>query len=85
MSKFRRVNAVSFTGAGDTDDEARTNQVRRIRQYADDMEAGTRTDDTGVQVLYDGDPGGGPCAPAVHIVAEVRLDIPLSEDQDDDD
>ena len=86
MAEFKRVLAVSFTGAGDTDDEARANQIRRIRQYADDMENGRRTDDVGVQVLYDGDPGGGgPCIPAVQIVAQVRLDVPLPEDQDDDD
>ena len=85
MVEFKRVLAVSFTGAGETDDEARLNQIRRIQKYANDMVDGRRTDDVGVQVLYDGDPGGGgPCVPAVQIVAQVRLDVPLPEDEDDD-
>lgn len=85
MAKFKRVNATAFLGAGNTDAEARANQVRRIRAFAKDMEEAKRTDDVGVQTLFDGDPGGGgPCEPDLD-VADVRLDVPLPEAEDNDD
>lgn len=86
--KFNRVLAVAFLGAGKTNEEARANQIRRVRQYADDLEAGNPNIDVGSQVLADLDPGGGgPCRPDKLDVAEVILVVPLPEAQsrDDDD
>jgi len=85
MSEFKRALAVAFLGAGKTNEEARANQVRRVRQYADDMEVGLRSDDVGIQILGDHEPGGGgPCAPTLR-VADVRLDVPLPEAKRRDD
>lgn len=86
MTEERWTTAVSFQGAGENTKAARRRQAARIRQYADDFENGNRTDDVGVQVLYDGDPGGGgPCRPQILEVSDVILTVPLPEAQDRDD
>lgn len=86
MAKEQWATAVAFLGAGNDTAEARSNQARRIRQYADDFENGKRTDDNGVQVLYDGDPGGGgPCRPQKQEVSDIILVVPLPEARSRDD
>ena len=86
MSEERWTTAVAFQAAGKDTDEARARQAGRIRQYADDFENGRRTDDVGVQILYDGEPGGGgPCRPQTLDVSQVILTVPLPEARSRDD
>jgi len=86
MTKQQWTTAVSFQGAGENTSAARRHQAERIREFADDFEKGRRTDDVGIQVLYDGDPGGGgPCRPQKLRVADVILTVPLPEAKSRDD
>lgn len=90
MARFVRVRVVAHMGIGENPDEAEADMRDVADADNDRLQKGERNPSAAVAVLYDQDPGGGPCRPLKIAVGEVVIDLDVlqaaqAHNNDDDD
>lgn len=77
MAKFVRARVVAHMGIGNTPQEADDDMKAVANRDNAALQAGERNPDAAVAILYDQDPGGGPCRPAQIDLGEFLIDLDI--------